>query len=278
MSLTVSVLASGSAGNAALLATPTTKVLIDAGVGPRVLASRLRHLHLTIGDLDAVLITHLHHDHLRPPTLEPFATHQVNVCCHQNHVRPLARRGKQARRLARAGLLWAFEEKPFRVGEVEVEPLPLPHDDEGGCFGFLFAFPNGRGKFRMGYLTDLGHLPDRHLERLRDLDVLALEHNHDPEMLRDSARPEPLKARIGGNFGHLSNCQAACVLWKLLEESSVAPKHLLLMHLSRECNRPELPLRKAGEVLSALGADTQVHLTFQNQSTDPITLNDVEPA
>ena len=167
MSLTVSVLASGSAGNAALLATPTTKVLIDAGIGPRVLAKRLEQLDLGIEDLDAVLITHLHHDHLRPPTLQPLITHKVNVCCHQNHVRPLARRGEQARKLAEEGLLWAFEEKPFRVGEVEVQPLALPHDDEGGSFGFIFALPNGRRQYRVGYLTDLGHLPTRHLEHLR---------------------------------------------------------------------------------------------------------------
>jgi len=278
MSLTVTVLASGSAGNAALLATPTTKVLIDAGIGPRVLAKRLEQLDLGIANLDAVLITHLHHDHLRPPSLQPLIKHKINVCCHQNHVRPLARRGEQARKLAEAGLLWAFEEKPFRVGEVEVQPLALPHDDEGGSFGFVFSLTNGRRQHRVGYLTDLGHLPTRHLEHLRDLDVLALEHNHDPKMLTESARPEHLKARIRGRLGHLSNCQAACVLWQVLEESPVSLKHLLLMHLSRECNRPDLPVKKASEVLSALGADTQVHLTFQNQSTDPITLNDFEPA
>ena len=276
MSLQVCVLASGSGGNAALLATPTTKVLIDAGVGPRVLARRLAEVDLTIAELDAVLITHLHHDHLRPPTLGPFIKHKVNVCCHQNHVRPLARRGEQAKSLARAGLLWAFEDKPFRVGEVEVQPMALPHDDEGGSYGFVFTLANGRRPHRVGYLTDLGHLPDRLLDFLEDLDVLALEHNHDLGLLTSSGRPEQLKARIRGRFGHLSNAQAACVLWKVLERSSRALRHLFLMHLSQECNRPELPLSKAAEVLSALGADTQVHLTFQRRSAEPILLNDLE--
>lgn len=274
MSLQVCVLASGSGGNAALLATPRTKVLIDAGIGPRVLAGRLAEMGLTVADLDAVLITHLHHDHLRPPTLQPFIRHKVNVCCHQNHIRPLARRGEQARRLAQAGLLWAFEEKPFRVCEVEVQPMALPHDDEGGSFGFVFTLPNGRRAHRVGYLTDLGHLPPRLLEFLKDLDILALEHNHDPGLLAASGRPERLKARIRGRFGHLSNEQAACVLWKVLERSSRVPRHLLLMHLSRECNRPELPVRKASEVLSALGAETQVHLTYQHRRSEPILLED----
>ncbi len=276
MSVQISVLASGSGGNATLLVTPETKLLIDAGLGPRVLDGRLKDCGLSLDQLDAVLLTHLHHDHLRPPTLGPFVRHQVNVCCHRNHIRPLARRGEQARRLAEAGLLWAFEEEPFRVGDVEVLPLALPHDDEGGSFGFVFTCPNGRGDYRVGYLTDLGHMPQEHLTSFTDCDVLALEHNHDVDMLESSTRPALLKARIAGERGHLSNTQAACALWKMLEHSSSAPKHLLLMHLSRECNRPELPIKKSSEVLAAFGADTQVHLTYQQRPSDPITLNDVD--
>jgi phosphoribosyl 1,2-cyclic phosphodiesterase len=273
MSFLFSVLASGSAGNAAVLATSTTKLLIDAGVGPRVLSDRLADLGFSIGQLDAVLLTHLHHDHLRPPTLAPFLAQGVNVCCHQNHIRPLARRGGEARKLAEAGLLWGFQEAPFRVGDVEVLPLALPHDDEGGSFGFVFSLPNGARPYRLGHLTDLGHLPSRHLEPLLDLDVLALEHNHDLQLLAESDRPETLKARIRSGFGHLSNCQAACVLWRLLEHSTSPPRHLLLMHLSQECNRPELPLQKSAEVLAAFGAHTEVHLTHQDHSTEPIFLN-----
>jgi len=268
-----SVLASGSSGNAAVLATATTTVLIDAGIGPRVLAQRLGDLGLSIDQLDAVLLTHLHHDHLRPPTLALFLAEGVNVCCHENHVRPLARRGGEARKLAEAGVLWGFREAPFRVGDVEVLPLALPHDDEGGSFGFIFSVANGSRPYRLGHLTDLGHLPSRHLEPLLDLDVLALEHNHDLQLLADSDRPETLKARVRGGLGHLSNCQAACVLWRLLEHSAAPPRHLLLMHLSRECNRPELPLQKSAEVLAAFGAHTQVHLTHQDHSADTIILN-----
>ena len=276
MPVQISVLASGSGGNATLLATAKTKLLIDAGIGPRLLAERLGELGLDVGSLDAVLLTHLHHDHFRPPTLSPFIKHKTNVCCHQNHVRPLARRGDQARRLAEAGLLWAFKEATFRVGEVEVLPMALPHDDEGGSFGFLFTFPNGRGNYRMGYLTDLGHMPSEHLECSADCDVLALEHNHDLGLLESSGRPAQLKARIRGQLGHLSNAQAACALWTMLEHSGSAPKHLFLMHLSRECNRPELPIKSSSEVLAAFGAQTEVHLTYQHQATPPVTLNDLD--
>jgi len=273
MSLLVAVLASGSGGNATLLVTTKTRVLIDAGIGPHVLAERLHSMGTDYSELDAVLLTHLHHDHVRPPTLLPLVKHQVNLCCHKNHVRPLARRGDQAKELAKAGLLWAFEDKPFRIGEIEVQPLDLPHDDEGGSFGFCFSIANGSKDCRMGYLTDLGHVPARHEECLCDLDIVALEHNHDLKLLTTSRRPERLKSRIRGRYGHLSNGQAATTLWNLLERSTRAPAHLFLMHLSRECNTPELPMKKSGEVLAAFGAKTEIHVTFQNQPTRPVILN-----
>lgn len=94
--------------------------------------------------------------------------------------------------------------------------------------------------YRIGYATDLGHVPNHFFERFRDLDTVALESNYDRRMQLESARPWVLKRRIMSNHGHLSNLQALAAIRKLLDRSRRLPDHIVLLHRSQECNCPHL--------------------------------------
>jgi phosphoribosyl 1,2-cyclic phosphodiesterase len=131
--------------------------------------------------------------------------------------------------------------RPFNVSAfspiegLRCDPIPFAHD-RLGSHGFVV---DGYG-YRIGYATDLGHVPRYFYDRFRDLDCIALESNYDPQMQADSARPRFLKRRITGGKGHLSNHQALAAIRKLLDRARRLPDHIVLLHRSQECNCPDL--------------------------------------
>lgn len=225
------VLASGSKGNAAVL---TLKhegqrhaVLLDCGLSPRHTFAALKAADLAPAQLSAVVLTHLDSDHFKSAWVRSMPRH-TPVYLHRQH------RGRAQRQNFFTPSTLLFDE-PFelaggRLG-VHVEPLLLAHD-ELGVAAFRLHLPNGSS---LGYATDLGHTTPQLAEHLRGVDVLAIESNYCPLMQEASPRPAFLKERITSGSGHLSNQQTADIVQQINPR-----EHVVLLHLSRECNTPEL--------------------------------------
>ena len=137
--------------------------------------------------------------------------------------------------------------EPFRIGSILVEPFAVSHD-AADPVGYVLS----DGPSRLGYATDLGFADARVQYRLRGCTALALEFNHDPQMLAASSRPPSLVQRIRGRCGHLSNPAAAELLAAV---AGPALRHVVPMHVSGECNTPALAVAAAREALHAAGLD-----------------------
>jgi phosphoribosyl 1,2-cyclic phosphodiesterase len=268
-------LASGSAGNACLLQVEQFGVLVDFGLGPRTLAGRLAARGFTWRSVHVALLTHTHGDHWRETTLVHMARLRVRLCCHAAHAEELA--GSDGfNAMCKAKLVTAYTtDSPIELAPgLIARPLPVEHDS-GACFGFRFEGGGdlfGPG-WALGYAADLGCWDNELARSLADVDLLALEFNHDEEMQRASGRPDYLIRRILGDRGHLSNRQAKNLLGKVLAESTrISPRRVVPLHLSRECNRPDLAMNEAQAALieADCRADVFVAAQYETGPTLPI--------
>jgi phosphoribosyl 1,2-cyclic phosphodiesterase len=221
-------LGSGSKGNCLVAEADGTRVLLDCGLSPRETGRRLERLGLAPVDLDAILVTHEHADHVGHAY--PFAA-QHGVPVYLTHG---TRRAQEDAGKAADGVELRLIEgcEPFAVGAIRVEPFTVPHDAREPV-----QFVLGDGAWRLGVLTDLG-ASTAHVETmLSGCDALVLETNHDLGLLWGGDYPKWLKERIGGPFGHLDN-EAAGRLLGALERSRL--KHVIAAHLSLQNNRAQL--------------------------------------
>lgn len=245
----MSVLASGSAGNCTVIAvdapTGPRVILIDAGLSPRRTRRLLTGLGVSSDDITDVLVTHLDHDHWHPGWRSALPA-GATVRIHRRHLGRASRDGMLHRRTE------PFDGEFALAGGVRVAPALLEHDSLGvAAFRVEFSWSG-----TMGFATDVGRPTPRLIDHLRGVDVLAIESNYCPKMQVASARPEFLKARIMGGAGHLSNAQ--CVQ----AARAIGPgKHVVLLHLSRQCNRPELAVE------GHQGAPYEVTISSQTRPT-----------
>jgi phosphoribosyl 1,2-cyclic phosphodiesterase len=238
------VLASGSSGNASVLEADGDAVLLDMGLGPQRLTARLEAAHVSWAQIRAVLLTHTHGDHWRERSLALLYRHSIPLFCHAAHAEALSGNSRVFWRMEAEGLVHVFEpgvevnmSLPMRC-----RPFALSHDSPGTC-GFRFDGPPDFFGQRdsLAYAADLGCWHADLIPHLCDVDLLALEFNHDVDLERRSGRPRVLVDRVLGRQGHLSNDDAAALAQKVLERSEPGRlRHLVQLHLSRECNRPEL--------------------------------------
>ena len=233
-------LGSGSTGNATLVEARcgmrVTRLLIDCGFALRHLDARLARAGLAACDIDAVFVTHEHGDHIG--------------CAHA-----LSRRERipvwmsEGTWLATGGpdyegrLQLARDGTAIELGNIAVQPFTVPHDAREPL-----QLVCSDGQRRLGVLTDLGHATPYVLARLAGLDALLLECNHDSDMLANSAYPPFLKARVGGNYGHLSNAASAAIA-RAVHHAGL--RHVVAAHLSEQNNSPEIVRRMLAEALGA---------------------------
>lgn len=225
------VLGSSSRGNCALLETGETRVLIDAGFSGRRIEQMLKEEGLRLSDLHGVFLTHEHTDHVaglrglgKQEHLTVFSTSGTR----EGAARGLTRKPRW--KLFEAGQTFAF-------ADLEVTAVSIPHDALDPV-AFVFS-AGGEDLFRprrsVAWVTDLGFVPEVVAERVRGADLLVLEANHDPMMLQmDPHRPASVKQRIRSRHGHLSNESARDFL---LGARQPRWEHVVLAHLSPECNR-----------------------------------------
>jgi phosphoribosyl 1,2-cyclic phosphodiesterase len=275
MPVQFAVLASGSQGNSTLIHAGGVGTLLDVGVGPRALASRLESVGSSWDRIGSVLLTHTHGDHVDNATLQRLAKQRIWFYCHPGHGEALrAYAGFLA--LERAGLVRLYDDRPFLTPNgLRIEPLELRHDG-GPTFGFrVDAKPGRRSRsVALGYLADTGSWSAGMADALADVDLLGVEFNHDVEMQRTSRRHPALIARNLGDWGHLSNDQGADFVAAVLARSSPgAVRHLVLLHLSRQCNHPDLALRAARVMLRASGRRRSLHAALQSAAHPNVFLH-----
>jgi len=228
------VLGSGSEGNATLLYTDKSALLLDAGFSARELERRMKSAGFDPARLDALLLTHEHADHIRGAgvmakkyRLPVYATNGTSLNCNG------------ALDKNKVEIQTVKDELPFEVGDMEIEPFSIPHDAAEPV-----AFSVSHNQRRAVVLTDLGSVTVKAVEKVRRANLAVLESNHDPELLQIGPYPWPLKQRIAGALGHLSNGE--CL--ELLEfAGGDGLSTVIFAHISRTNNNPDLVRVSADE-------------------------------
>ena len=275
MSVTYHTLASGSAGNSALVRAGDTGVLIDIGMDERLIAHRLAATGHGWRDVNAVLLTHAHSDHWTDLSLAQIRRQKTLFYCHPDHELLIRRPDGEFAALRQAGLVRSFRDgEPIRLSELlTVTPVQVPHDsDPTFAFRIDGLSPEGQ-EWSLAHASDLGMCPQELFDVFRDVDLLALEFNHDVAMQRASGRPRRLIDRVLGDQGHLSNAQACAAVRRLLAEGTPGRlRHLVQLHLSRDCNTPMIAAAAARETLAGARSDARLTTAGQNSPSAILTI------
>ena len=270
----VTVLGSGSTGNAVLISTDRTKVLVDAGMSAREIMRRLGAVGVDRDELDAVLITHEHSDHagglrilLRSIKCPVYISKITEDSFYDTLAGGTNGDSESSKRQAalRDRTVEIESESEFRIGDIDFEPFSVPHDAADN-FGFV-AKNDG---VRIATLMDFGHINDRIRVKLCGCDAIIVESNHSRDMLRAcSVYTWNLKQRIMSAVGHLSNESLAD--W-LANDFDGCAKHIVLAHLSQRANEPHLAKITAETALQMrpplFRVDTQISISHHKQPTD----------
>jgi phosphoribosyl 1,2-cyclic phosphodiesterase len=250
------VLASGSSGNAALLATEKTRILVDAGLSLRELRKRLASIGEDPNRIDAILITHEHTDHISGlPVLARNRDIRAAIWMTRLTVPAMDWSQMRPQRLEpfQAGA-------SFQIGDIEVQSFSIPHDaidPIGYCF-------EAQG-VRIGVATDLGYVPESIKYHLRRTDLLLLEANHDLDMLKVGPYPWSVKQRVMSRVGHLSNLGMSDYLMQDLDSCTA---NLVLGHLSEQNNHPAIVQMIANEALERRGLKTALTIARQGAPSE----------
>ena len=220
----IASLGSGSKGNATLVDTGETLILIDCGLARRDVEDRLQARGLSATDIDAILVTHEHGDHCRGV-----------VALSKSYDLPVFLTAGTASSAKLDGLDRAVIIRPgdrFDVGDCHIAAEPVPHDAREPVQFCLWS-----GALKLGVLTDLGSITPHVIQTFGGCDALVLEFNHDPVMLAEGPYPHSVKARVGGDYGHLTNAQARLFLD---HADTTKLRMLFVAHISQQNNAPDL--------------------------------------
>jgi phosphoribosyl 1,2-cyclic phosphodiesterase len=247
----ISVLGSGSSGNCTFISSSKTRILIDGGLSRLQTLKRLASIGESLDQIDAFVVTHEHNDHIQGlPTIlsrndiAVFMTQGV-----QEYVRPQF--SIERMETLKSGCA-------LTIGDIQVSPFSIPHD-AADPVGFCFLVEG----IRVAYATDLGYLPELVIQRLKDSTILVMESNHDLEMLKVGSYPWHVKQRIMGRLGHLSNDLTGKFL---SEEYDGKAEYIILAHLSRHNNHPDIARMVSAQALEGLGFNMD-HLHLADQQT-----------
>ncbi len=250
----VHVLASGSKGNAIFLDFKHTKILVDAGISTKRIKNSLAQLDVSIEELDGVVITHEHRDHVSG-LATMTKNYNVPIYASMNTWQAMYCRDLVPDECCKV------LSKSLEIGQVKVKPFSISHD-AADPVGFRFYNEN----HKCSVVTDLGFVTEEVKEAIALSDILVLEANHDVDMLQNGVYPWHLKRRILSNRGHLSNFDAGWTLAGLKRKPSM---QVFLAHLSQQNNDPELAKDTVSSILAKqgckLGSEIELHITYPDR-------------
>ncbi len=255
--LSLSILGSGSSGNSAVVRTEHSRLLLDAGLSARQIVLRLEMLGLKPEDLDGILLTHEHGDH----------TQGLEILCRKHSlpifVTPLTQEFLLQSAFTKAKPQWRLMASgaAFEFRDLRIECFSVPHDAVDPV-GFIITDEDSR----LGVLSDVGYITNLIRERLRGAHTLFIEANYDEPMLEaDTKRPWAIKQRISGRHGHLSNEQAADLVQSIAHDGL---HHVMLGHLSDDCNDPDVARKKISAALHQAGVcEVNIHCARRREPT-----------
>ena len=246
--LAACILASGSRGNGIYVSNGDTTVLIDAGLSGIEIQRRLESRDLSPEKIDAIVVTHEHSDHIGSVGILsrrfdlPVYISSGTLACSES-------------KLGKIKKIIHFEcGVPFEINSLKLHPFSTSHDANDPA-GFTIRHNDAK----IGIATDLGVVTSMVRKHLKDCNLLILEANHDPEMLIQGPYPWPLKQRVKGRTGHLSNEESRDLVRELIHEKLT---HVVLAHLSEENNTPELALKTVARAIQ----DTDIRLSCASQN------------
>jgi phosphoribosyl 1,2-cyclic phosphodiesterase len=269
------VLGSGSGGNAVVVESERQRILVDAGFGVKALGARLKAADMQPGSISALILTHEHHDHARGapaaarrwhwPVYATTGTFLQMGDVRWQRAEPLSS-GERPR--TRAGRVRRVVDPrvELELDDFAIRFVRAPHDAREHVALVVTERSSGE---RAGIAYDIGHVTERFARHFTDLDVLLLESNHDDRMLRTGPYPWPVKERVAGPRGHLSNAEAG-VFARFCVHRGL--RHLMLCHLSETNNQPDLALRSMKRALRGSGFRGSLCAARQD---DAVTLNGV---
>lgn len=247
-------LASGSKGNCIYLGTKRTKILIDAGISSKIIEQRLEEIKVDINDIDAILVTHEHTDHIKGiQTLG--AKRKIPIFANSDTAKAIYETMDECPKFK----IFSTGES-FEFGDIEIHPFSIQHDAVDPV-----AFTIRYDGLKLGFCTDLGFATSLVANQLVECDYLYLESNHQPSMVHASSRPDVYKKRVLSRQGHLSNEECAELLSKIVHSKL---KHVYLAHLSEECNSPQLALKIVQEKLKG---SEHLHVSIAHQDEISLT-------
>jgi len=253
---------SGSSGNSLFLETPNTKILIDAGESAKKIETALNSIEVNIQDIDAILITHEHSDHVKGlGTLSKKFSLPVYANKETWEAMP-----EITQKIQEENQNLFDVNKNFAIGDLKILPFSIPHDAANPC-GFNIYYKNQK----ISIATDLGHMDYKIIKHLEDSSFILLESNYDPNILKCSKYPYSLKQRIAGPNGHLSNEAAGKTISYLM---NCGLKNVMLGHLSKENNFPELAYKTVVEELGLQNLnESSIRIGVANRSMPSPILN-----
>ncbi|MDR0305209.1 MAG: MBL fold metallo-hydrolase [Chitinispirillales bacterium] len=269
------VLRSGSSGNCTYIEHCDTRVILDAGGMSKIGLDRLfDEIGADPLQIDGVLISHLHTDHINKSTFNfcrsynlPLFIHEENRGSLENIFDEKCRREVEIKN-------FRFEDS-FSIGEICFTPFELSHDAAGVCSGFVFRCALNEDAPATGYAADLGHAPPKVINALKNCSALLIEANHDLSLLWSNPnRPYTHKARVGGAKGHLSNEQAAQAILEIINVSITRPRVVVLCHLSKDHNSPSLALKQVKNILGDNGKAVSFTVAKRDRRTEFLTFEE----
>lgn len=253
---------SGSSGNSLFVETSNTKLLIDVGESSKKVESALNEIKVDANDIDAILVTHEHSDHIKG--LSTFSK-KFNIPIYANRETWGAIPETKEKVSEENQKIFTINKK-FDVGDLKIVPFSIPHDAVNPC-GFNIFYEDKK----ISVATDIGHMDNKLIKNLEESSFILLESNYDPNILKCSRYPYYLKERIAGPNGHLSNDAAGKTISYLL---NTGLKSVMLGHLSKESNFPELAYKTVIDELYSKNFDeNQIKIGIANRSAPSKILN-----
>lgn len=248
-------LASGSKGNCIYLGSRKTKILIDAGISAKQLESRLGEIGVKLSEIDAILVSHEHMDHIAALKVLSSGKNSCKVFCNSETAKGI---------YENLNVISDFKifttDEPFCYQDLEITPFSILHDTLDPV-GFAIKVDG----LKLGFCTDLGYVTTHVVQNLKDCDYLYIESNHQPAMVHASNRSFTYKQRVLSRQGHLSN-EESCFL--LREIMGPKLKQIYIAHLSQECNSPTLAKEMMERDID--GKDIKIMVAYQDKVSQPV--------